>query len=394
MSEKVLDKESIRKYIKKNFPNFYDDNLKVQEIGDGNINYVFIVHNNKGESLVLKQADELLRSSGRPLDTHRIEIEKEYLLRSGKLSPKYVPEIYKFDLENSIIAMEDISEFKNLRKELERGFIPKDFYKWLIDFLVPILGDTSSIIENRHEKKENIKFFTNPEMCDISEDLVLTEPYEDYKNRNIIYPGEETFIKENIYEDEEFRLAVDILKEKFMNYNQCLIHGDLHSGSIFVNENGLKVIDSEFAFYGPGGYDIGNVLAHFIIAFITGLYDSNKLEFLDELENQVEKIFDEIFKELYRYLLPKLDINHYSKKFLEEFIKGIKSDTLGYTGTEIIRRVVGDTKTSEIESLEGEDRIHRDKRLLCIGKKLILERKSILKGYEIIDLMEENLELE
>lgn len=394
MSGKVLNKQGISEYIEKHFPEFYDENLKVQEIGDGNINYVFIIHNSKGESLVLKQADELLRSSGRPLDTHRIEIEKEYLIRSGKLSPKYVPEIYKFDSENSIIAMEDISEFKNLRKELMRGFIPKDFHKWLIDFLVPILGDTSSIVENRHKKKENIKFFTNPEMCDISEDLVLTEPYEDYKNRNKIYPGEEDFVEKNIYEDEKLRLAVDILKEKFMNYNQCLIHGDLHSGSIFVNENGLKVIDSEFAFYGPGGYDIGNVIGHFIIAFITGLYAGKELEFLEELENQVEKIFDEIFKELYKYLLPKLEINHYSELFLEKFIADMKEDTLGYTGTEIIRRVIGDTKTEEIESLEGEDRIHIDKRLLRIGKELILNRESIETGREIIDLMEENVNSE
>ena len=34
-----------------------------------------------------------------------------------------------------------------------------------------------------------------------------------------------------------------------MNNAQALLHGDLHTGSIFANEQGVKVIDPEFAFY-------------------------------------------------------------------------------------------------------------------------------------------------
>ena len=50
------------------------------EIGDGNINYVFrIWSEDSGRSLVIKQADKLLRSSGRPLDTFRSRIEAELL---------------------------------------------------------------------------------------------------------------------------------------------------------------------------------------------------------------------------------------------------------------------------------------------------------------------------
>ena len=42
--------------------------LVCQEIGDGNINYIFRVKDEKtGKSIVLKQADKLLRSSGRNL---------------------------------------------------------------------------------------------------------------------------------------------------------------------------------------------------------------------------------------------------------------------------------------------------------------------------------------
>lgn len=36
-----------------------------------------------------------------------------------------------------------------------------------------------------------------------------------------------------------------------MNCAQALLHGDLHSGSVFANDSGIKVIDPEFAFTGP-----------------------------------------------------------------------------------------------------------------------------------------------
>lgn len=71
-----------------------DEKLEAIEIGDGNINYVFKVWNPEtGKSLIIKQADTVLRSSGRPLDMHRNKIEAEILGIEGKLSEGFVPEI-------------------------------------------------------------------------------------------------------------------------------------------------------------------------------------------------------------------------------------------------------------------------------------------------------------
>ena len=56
------------------------------------------------------------------------------------------------------------------------------------------------------------------------------------------------------------KLEVAKLKEGFLTHAQALIHGDLHTGSIMVTEEDTKVIDPEFAFYGPIGFDIGAVI--------------------------------------------------------------------------------------------------------------------------------------
>ena len=58
----------------------HKENLDAKELSDGNINYVFKVWDTvSGKSLVVKQADKFLRSSGRPLDVKRNKIEAEIL---------------------------------------------------------------------------------------------------------------------------------------------------------------------------------------------------------------------------------------------------------------------------------------------------------------------------
>jgi S-methyl-5-thioribose kinase len=54
---------------------------------------------------------------------------------------------------------------------------------------------------------------------------------------------------------------------RFIERAQALIHGDLHTGSIMVTEGSTQVIDPEFGFYGPMGFDIGAFLGNLILAY-------------------------------------------------------------------------------------------------------------------------------
>ena len=71
-----------------------DEETTCTEIGDGNINYVFQVRSLRdGRSVIVKQADKLLRSSGRPLDIYRSRIEAQALQLESRLAPDYIPEV-------------------------------------------------------------------------------------------------------------------------------------------------------------------------------------------------------------------------------------------------------------------------------------------------------------
>ena len=374
----LLDCDEVISYVKEK--NLFSENadLTVKEIGDGNINYIFKVENKiDGKSIVLKQADKLLRSSGRPLDLTRSKIEANILRIENDLAPHFVPEIYFHDEIMCVLAMEDISEYKNLRTELIAGKIFLNFADNISEFLSRTLLLTTDLFMNKFEKKKNVKEFINPELCDISECLVFTEPYDNNRNRNIITAGNEEFVENTLYKNEDLHFAILKLREKFMNYSQSLIHGDLHSGSIFINEKGIKIIDPEFSFYGPMAYDIGNVIGNLYFPLYRAKFfmeDSKKKEeFINWLEKcilDIPILFSEKCKLLWeKYSNDKLLKN---KKFRDYYIENIVKDSLAYAGTEMIRRTVGDAKVLELTSLENSE------------KKLQLEKELISKAVSMI----------
>jgi 5-methylthioribose kinase len=52
----------------------------------------------------------------------------------------------------------------------------------------------------------------------------------------------------------------------FLFSAQALLHGDLHSGSLMATPESMFVIDAEFAFYGPMGFDVGLLLGNLLLA--------------------------------------------------------------------------------------------------------------------------------
>jgi 5-methylthioribose kinase len=247
---------------------------------------------------------------------------------------------------------------------------------------------TTDLVLDAEEKKRRVKFFTNPELCKITEDLVLTEPYYDYKCRNILFPGTGDFVREHLYEDETLHAEVALLRLNFMNNAQALLHGDLHSGSIFINDKGLKVLDPEFAFYGPMGYDIGNVIGNLFFAWANKAFTAPEetetmaaietciAETWDLTRGKLEAKFDELVT------LPLYQVPAFKNTYLD----GIMADAAGYAGTEIIRRTVGDSKVMEVTSVtDAKQRIPMERALVKLGIALIKNRKTYRKGRELTE---------
>ncbi len=384
----LMNSEDIKAYIRLKTDLFEKKaDLEVIEIGDGNINYVFLVRELiTGKSVVVKQADTLLRSSGRPLDISRSQIEAEILQIQSKLAAAFIPHVYCYDKEMATLIMEDISAYKNLRYELENKQIFPDLAEELSTFLAKTLLPTTDLAWDRQDKKRLVKQFVNIEMCDITEDLVFTEPYNDYKKQNNIIQSNQKFVEEKIYQNPKLISEVAKLRVNYMNNTQALIHGDLHSGSIFVNQKGIKVIDPEFAFYGPMGYDIGNVIGNLFFPLAKSeYYDSDNI-FTEWLRETISKLFNSVKNKLEKEYIETVKLDLYQNQlFMKNYLTEIMADSLGYAGTEIIRRTIGDSRVKEIVTAPlGERRTQMERQLLLFGIKLILNRYNITSGEALI----------
>ncbi len=387
----LMDTEDIRRYAVEVLHFFDpDEETECTEIGDGNINYVFKIRSKAGgRSVIVKQADRLLRSSGRPLDTYRNKIEAAALQLEGRLAPGFVPVVYYYDEAMSATSMEDVSDYKNLRRELMENRVCLHLGETISTFLADTLLPTTDLVMDAEEKKRLVQFYIDPELCSISEDLVLTEPYFDYKGRNIITNGNETFVKTHLYENEDLHTEVAMLRIGFMNNAQALLHGDLHSGSIFVNSDGIKVLDPEFAFYGPMGYDIGNVIGNLFFALARKVFaEPGSCEAAEDLKTVICEVYDKTREKLTRRYDELVMLPLYrTAAFKKAYIDSIMSDSLGYAGTEIIRRVVGDTKVAEVSSVSDLSvRIPMERALICLGISLIMSRSRISSGPEVMEL--------
>ncbi|GCF95866.1 methylthioribose kinase [Enterococcus florum] len=394
----LMQQADIKEYATQELRLFpLDATLLVTEIGDGNINYVFRIEEQEtGRSVVIKQADTLLRSSGRPLSIDRSRIEAEILRWQNELAPVYVPKVIHFDPIMYALTMEDIFDYQNMRYQLIEKQVFPNFSQEISSYLTEVLLPTSDLILDRALKKQKVRQFVNIEMSDISEDLVFTEPYDDYKKRNVLTIGNEAFVHQQLYENNRLQTEVAWLRDRFMNQAQALIHGDLHTGSLFINTSGLKVIDPEFAFYGPIGYDIGNVLAHLYFPLVKNRLDGSfDKAFNDWLLHTIKEVYDHTYEKFTALYDQQVQLPLYQNlAFKKEWLAAVFADAVGYAGTEIIRRVVGDSKVKELSLLEDHSKqLQMERILIQTGMQLILKRQEITRGQQLIELFYQAEEL-
>jgi 5-methylthioribose kinase len=365
------------------------DSVKAKEIGDGNLNYVFCVWDEKGHSVIVKHAGEALRiSADMKVSVDRNRIESEILQLQNRYAPGLVPKIFMYDTTMSACIMEDLSDHELMRYALMKHKVFPRFADDITTYMVNTLLLTTDAVMEHKEKKALVKSFINPELCEITEDLVLTEPYNDINGRNLVFEKNRDFVRRELYEDEKLHLEIAKIKFDFMNNAQALLHGDLHTGSIFVKPDSTRVFDPEFAFYGPIGYDVGNVIANLIFAWDNGDAAGNK-PFCDWVLKTIVEVTD-LFKEKFLAAFDRhvTDPMAKTRGFKEYYLDGVLADTAAYTGTELIRRTVGMAQVKDVTTIQDpEKRAFAERVNILCAKECIMRRRRFAEGKDYIDAL-------
>ena len=384
-------------YVHEKLPDFFGKGaeLKARELSDGNINFVFRVEEPAtGKSLIIKHAEDTLRvNPARHIGFARSRIECEVLKRQREYCPGLIPEVYLYDAEEHNIIMEDMKGYENLRYELCAHKIFPNLAKDVAAFCGRALIGTTDMVVGAEKKKELVIRYTNPKLCEITERHVLTEPYYEDLDDNGVTPENDAFMRAWIYENEELRAKVGMLKVCFETKAQALLHGDLHTGSIFVTADKTCMLDPEFAFYGPIGYDTGNFIANMIFAYANGLYTmedgEEKRTYLDWVLKTIEDFCDLFTDNAIQLMREKSsDRMMRSELFYIDYMADIFRDQAGFAGTELIRRVVGTSKVKDIKGIEDES-ARAKAELLCMtaGMRFVLEAGTMTSGKAYTDYL-------
>ncbi|MBN3201078.1 S-methyl-5-thioribose kinase [Pectobacterium brasiliense] len=352
--------------------------VAAEEIGDGNLNLVFKIKDETGVSrVVVKQALPYVRCVGEswPLTLDRARIEAETLLTHARFCPQHTVTVLYHDPELAVMVQEDLSDHRIWRSELVNGADYPQAAAQLGEYLAQTLFHTSDFHQHPHEKKAAVSQFTNPELCQITEDLFFTDPYIDHERNQ--FDAALTPDVLALRDDRALKLAVAGLKHGFLSKAEALLHGDIHSGSIFVAEGRLKAIDAEFGFYGPIGFDAGTAIGNLLLNYcgLPGLLAPREAAAGRERRLEDIRTLWQTFSARFLALSesescdPALAESGYATLFLQQ----VWRDAVGYCGTELIRRTIGLAHVADLDSIqEAEARLACQRHAISLGRTLVL----------------------
>ena len=413
MTYYALDNSTVLDYVRSQpeLKIFFSDlsALSAQEVGDGNLNMVFIIRNFRApaESMVIKQALPYLRVLGEsyPLTRERMRFEAQALLLYNELTPGLAPQVYVYDEEMSLVAMEHLKNHEVMRKPLvARKQFPL-FADHISTFLAHVLFKTSDLYRTGHEKKTLQASYINPSLCKIQEDFVFTNPYmESPENTwNPHIDSDVQAVRQNI----PLKLAIIELKEKYMTQGQALIHSDLHTGSIMVNEQDTRVIDPEFSFFGPMGYDIGALLSNLVLNFGAHFahtpdaaarvaYQNYLTETIHDIWTQFAAKFELLWLETSTGELVPNAYWHFPggesafAAYRQQYMRHLLQDTAGLGACESLRRMMGVVSVWDISSIEDNHlRGTAERFVIRVSSRWIIERGSFNSIDDLVGIIRE-----
>ena len=410
----VLDYIKKLDLMQKKFTTF--DNISIKEVGDGNLNYVYIVTNetNPEETVIVKQAVPFLRVVGEswPLDIERMEFEVMALRQEYEFCPTMVPEVYYADNEMSLVIMQNLNKHTIIRGEMNLGRKFPKMPDHVSTFLAEMIFNSSDWgmagktekwpHHDTAEKKEMVEKFINKDLCNLTENFIFSYPL--YKSDTNTYtPGLTEEDLAEIQEDNELKVKSALIRYKFMNNAEVLLHGDLHTGSIMANEDETYIIDPEFAFYGPAGFDIGLLTGNLFLAYIAQSYRQVQLgnkpyDYRKWVLDAIQEIWEGFILKYNKLWVKKNEKDKYPmwdypggqtafKMLRDAEILRIFRDAIAVAGSVMIRRTLGLAKVSDIAEIKDDEiRSSLDRLALRTGKQFLLRADSLKSIQEVISI--------
>lgn len=329
----LLTVETVPAFVKEKLSGIADapvnvsSQLTAKEIHGGNLNYTFQVTDDAGGSVFVKQAPDFIKVLGpeAKLARERIKLERKvYQEWEAELGPttsaKYFPKIFAFDEDRMAFVMEFLGSCRLLQEILFEGVVDKSIAQGLGEAMGLMHAKTHCSVLPAIEAQRLTAAYENAALRGVQLEYVFSKCFrEDERAAHLRI-------------DAAFMAELEALKAAYRGEHKddlSLCHGDLHAGSVMVDAaSGLaKIIDPEFAIYGPPGLDVGSLVSTYAMAYCYHVVLKNLCQ--DDFLVAIESVWA-----AYATTLTANGISHNVVAKVAELV-------VGFAGCEIARTALG-----------------------------------------------------
>ena len=363
----------------------------VRDVADGNLNSVFLVDGPAG-SVCVKQSLPWVRvaKDDWPLSVERARYEAAYMQRTEPFAKGLSPALLHFDPALRLIVMESLQPHIILRKALIAGERYPNAARAVAQYAAATLFHTSSIATPFERKTQDLALFSqNHDLQRITVDLVFIDPYTVHPRNRYTTPQLDGWARA-LREDGVVKAAVARFRNRYLDHAQTLLHGDLHSGSVMVTAQDTRVIDGEFAWVGPIGFDTGMFIANLLMAWYAQAGQNRSatdlVHYRAWIAEQVRTFWLTFKAEFighwnaWRGTGDGFPLSHFGSAnaaLQAEFLDDVWADTVGFAGIEIIRRIIGFSQIADFHQIADPDqRAASQAPALALARRLLREPKA------------------
>ena len=357
------------------------EEINVEKIGShGYMNDIFKISalrkdgNNK-TAVVLKRAFPYMKRMGRshPTPQGRNLLEFRVLRKLHTICPANAVIPFCYSTDQKAFLMEYMSNYENLKTRLIGGKVDKVSIDYLAKALGQLHKETNVSSMDEDTSADLRKEFENAEMCEIMATYIFGKTFDPEDADKLVKPKLRHVVQE-LYQDQRLIQDVTHFRRLYREKKECLIHGDLHTGSVMVplakEEDHPKMFDTEFSCIGPPAFDLGFLMAHFLMAY----YQHELTEENNDLHRQVMyKIQEACSKFLETYFDKRGQVS-------VAYVSELYQEVAGFAACEIFFRVIGCGSSENIaHSADMEEaalhcglRLMRQHRMITNAGKLML----------------------
>ena len=256
----INDLKGLEAYLKsKDWLEAGDAIANVEKPGEGNMNFTLRVIALSGNTFIIKQSRDFVEKY--PTITAPAErvltegLFYEFTQQNLDLRA-YMPKLLGIDEVNNIIAIQDLGQANDYTYWYKPQQIAlKEELEQIVQYL--------SLLHNSFIGKAPNNAFENRKMRVLNHEHIFQYPFMENNGFDLdtVQPGLQTAAM--VYkQDETLKKLILNLGDKYLEEGSTLLHGDYYPGSFLKTDQGVKIIDPEFCFYGHAEFDLAVIMAH------------------------------------------------------------------------------------------------------------------------------------